>query len=131
MFVSTFANRGAFVRGQLRPISCTSAGMRYFALATDYDGTLARDGIVAPETIQALEKLRHSGRKLILVTGREVGDLETVYDRLDIFERVVAENGAVLFNPASKETHALAKAPRLNSSKGCVREALPISVRAR
>ena len=105
--------------------------MRYFALATDYDGTLARDGIVAPETIQALEKLRHSGRKLILVTGREVGDLETVYDRLDIFERVVAENGAVLFNPASKETHALAKAPRLNSSKGCVREALPISVRAR
>ena len=85
--------------------------MRFFALATDYDGTLARDGIVAPETIHALERLRQSGRKVILVTGRELADLETVCDRLDIFERVVAENGAVIYNPALKESRTLAKAP--------------------
>jgi len=32
--------------------------MRYFALATDYDGTLAHDGVVSPATITALEQLR-------------------------------------------------------------------------
>ena len=49
--------------------------MRYLALATDYDGTLAADGRVAGDTVAALERLRASGRKLILVTGRELDDL--------------------------------------------------------
>jgi HAD superfamily hydrolase (TIGR01484 family) len=44
--------------------------MRYFVLATDYDGTLATDGRVHDETLTALKHLRASGRKLILVTGR-------------------------------------------------------------
>ncbi len=44
--------------------------MRYVALATGYDGTLAHDGIVSPETLEALGKLRQSGRKLIMVTGQ-------------------------------------------------------------
>jgi hypothetical protein len=45
--------------------------MRYLALACDYDGTLASEGRVAPETVGALERLRASGRRLLLVTGRE------------------------------------------------------------
>jgi HAD superfamily hydrolase (TIGR01484 family) len=85
--------------------------MRYFTLATDYDGTLAHDGIVSPGVIEALERLRQSGRKLILVTGRELPDLEASFSRLDLFERVVAENGAVLYNPRSKECRALAEPP--------------------
>lgn len=85
--------------------------MRYVALATDYDGTLAHDGIVSPETLEALGKLRQSGRKLIMVTGRELPDLQRVFSRLDLFERVVAENGALLYNPASKEKRLLVEAP--------------------
>src|SRR5262245_37820963 len=85
--------------------------MRYVALATDYDGTLAHDGAVAPQVIEALERLRQSGRKLILVTGRELPDLESVFSRLDLFERVVAENGALLYNPSTKESRALAEGP--------------------
>lgn len=46
--------------------------MQYVVLATDYDGTIAHDGVVDAPTLAALEHLRPSGRKLILVTGREL-----------------------------------------------------------
>jgi len=85
--------------------------MRYLSLASDYDGTLARDGVVDAETVRALERLRHSGRKLILVTGRELPDLQSVFSRLDLFERVVAENGALLYDPATHEKRTLAQKP--------------------
>ncbi|MBV9301460.1 MAG: HAD-IIB family hydrolase [Acidobacteriaceae bacterium] len=85
--------------------------MRYVVLACDYDGTLATDGRVEGETVRALERLAHSGRKLILVTGRELPDLESVFSRLDLFERVVAENGALLYNPATREKRTLAPRP--------------------
>jgi hydroxymethylpyrimidine pyrophosphatase-like HAD family hydrolase len=86
--------------------------MRYLALATDYDGTLAHDGIVDETTLDALKRFRSSGRKLILVTGRELPDLENVFPHLNLFDRVVAENGALLFNPATREKHLLAQRPR-------------------
>lgn len=85
--------------------------MRYLAVASDYDGTLAHDGVVDEETVRALERLIHSGRKLILVTGRELADLQSVFTRLDLCERVVAENGAVLYNPATREKKILADRP--------------------
>jgi hydroxymethylpyrimidine pyrophosphatase-like HAD family hydrolase len=85
--------------------------MRYLALASDYDGTLAHDGVVDDPTIRAVEQLIHSGRTLILVTGRELPDLQSVFPRLDLCERVVAENGAVLYNPATREKRTLAEPP--------------------
>ncbi len=85
--------------------------MRYFALATDYDGTLAHDGVVDEATIEALKRLRQSGRKLILVTGRILADLEAVFPHLALFDLVVAENGALLFNPESREESTLAQGP--------------------
>lgn len=81
------------------------------ALATDYDGTLAYEGQVAPATIAALKRLHQSGRKLILVTGRELPDLQSVFSRLSLFDRIVAENGAILYTPATRETKLLAEAP--------------------
>lgn len=85
--------------------------MRYHALATDYDGTLAWDGRVDHPTIEALQELRRSGRKLILVTGRELEDLIQVFPHLEIFDRVVAENGALLYRPATREERLLAVRP--------------------
>jgi HAD superfamily hydrolase (TIGR01484 family) len=85
--------------------------MRYLVLATDYDGTLAHDGVVDDQTVQAMERFIQSGRKLIMVTGRELGDLQGVFARLDLFERVVAENGAVLYDPRTREKRALAGRP--------------------
>jgi HAD superfamily hydrolase (TIGR01484 family) len=85
--------------------------MRFFALATDYDGTLAHDGIVNDRTVAALERFRASGRKLILVTGRELPDLVRVFPRLDLFDRVVAENGALIYCPATREEQPLGEPP--------------------
>src|SRR6188768_706666 len=92
------------VRGTLLP-------MRYLALCTDYDGTVAHHGHVDEPTIDALAALKASGRKLILVTGRELADLKTVFDRFDLFERVVAENGALLYRPDTGEERVLGEAP--------------------
>lgn len=80
-------------------------------LATDYDGTLALHGTVDASTIEALETLRGSGRHVVMVTGREVADLQSVFKRLDLFDLVVAENGAVLYRPGDGQIKLLAEAP--------------------
>ncbi len=85
--------------------------MRYLALCTDYDGTIAHHGKVDKPTLAALEELRASGRKLVMVTGREIPDLEKVFDRLDLFELVVAENGALIYRPATREERPLVDPP--------------------
>ena len=71
--------------------------MRYLAIACDYDGTLAKDGQVDESTVAALKRLRDSGRKLIMVSGRQLEDLFAVFPYTDLFDSIVAENGAVLY----------------------------------
>ena len=85
--------------------------MHYLALASDYDGTLAKDGRVSQHTITALERVVASSRQLLLVTGRMVQDLQHVFPRLDLFTYVVAENGAMLYQPASSAEKVLGEAP--------------------
>jgi HAD superfamily hydrolase (TIGR01484 family) len=86
--------------------------MRYRALATDYDGTIASAGSVDATTLAALERLLGSGRRLLLVTGREVEDLMRVFPHCRLFDLVVAENGAVLWDPRINRVRDLAeKAP--------------------
>lgn len=81
------------------------------ALATDYDGTIADHGGVGKSTIAALEQVKQSGRKLILVTGRELPDLQHVFDRLDLFDIAVMENGALLYFPQSGEERPIGEPP--------------------
>jgi hypothetical protein len=85
--------------------------VRYHALACDYDGTLASHGRVDDATLAALERFRNSRRKLVLVTGRQLPDLAENFTRLDLFDRVIAENGAVLYRPADRSERLLAEAP--------------------
>jgi HAD superfamily hydrolase (TIGR01484 family) len=85
--------------------------MRYLALACDYDGTLATDGRVPEPVVEALQKLRRSGRRLVLATGRELEDLRRVFSPLDLFDRIVAENGALLYAPETREETVLGEAP--------------------
>ncbi len=87
--------------------------MHYVALATDYDGTIADGGVVDKPTLAALERFRDGARRLILVTGRDLADLQRVMPRLDLFNLVVAENGALLYDPANHEVQALGDAPPL------------------
>src|SRR5690242_13036503 len=95
------------------PSLCSQSNdhMRYVALACDYDGTLAHHGQVDAATIAALKKLCASGRRLLLVTGREIHDLCQVFEGLELFELIVAENGGVLYDPATREERKLAEPP--------------------
>ena len=97
-------------------------------LATDYDGTLAHDGVVDEATVNALIAFRRSGRKLLLVTGRELPDLIRVFPQLDLFDRVVAENGALLFEPATKKESPFAPEPSPALVETLRKKGVPLSV---
>jgi HAD superfamily hydrolase (TIGR01484 family) len=84
---------------------------RVQALATDYDGTLAWHSTVEYSTCNALQKLKDSGRKLILVTGRELHELFGIFSSARIFDRIVAENGALLYEPANERSVVLGPEP--------------------
>ena len=85
--------------------------MRYHALATDYDGTLAHDGHVSASTVAALTRLLMSGRRLILVTGRMLPELLAAFPDIGLCDIVVAENGAVLYWPAENREVVLCEPP--------------------
>jgi len=84
---------------------------QYLALACDYDGTLAHDGVVEETVVAALSRWRGTGRRLLLVTGRELRDLRHAFPHLDLFDYVVLENGATLYNPATGDEKPLAAPP--------------------
>jgi hydroxymethylpyrimidine pyrophosphatase-like HAD family hydrolase len=102
--------------------------MNFQALATDYDGTIAHDGIVDQPTVAALERARAAGLKLIMVTGRELSDLFNTFDHTALFDRVVAENGAVLYEPASQTVEVLGQAPPPELVERLTKENVPLSV---
>ena len=83
--------------------------MRYLALVTDYDGTLATGGNVSGATLAAVQKLRAAGRHVILATGRRLDDLLAICPFVETFSYVVAENGAVVYEPRSRETTFMAE----------------------
>ena len=85
--------------------------MFFQAIATDYDGTIATDGQTPEPVLEALRHFKSTGRRLILVTGRELDDLKAVFPGHEIFDRIVAENGAVLYEPASQRERVLASPP--------------------
>ena len=85
--------------------------MRYHVLACDYDGTIAHHGRVDDETVAALRRIRDTGRRLILVTGRHLQDLLSVCPHVELFDRIVAENGAVVYCPATREEKLLGQPP--------------------
>ena len=81
------------------------------ALATDYDGTLAHNGAVSETTLAAVQRLKQAGFRLILVTGRELNELISLFPQIVLFDLGVMENGAVLYHPATGAVEALANPP--------------------
>jgi len=101
--------------------------MWYHVIACDYDGTLATDGRIAPETLAALGRVRHAGRRVVLITGRRFDDLLVVCPELDFFDWVVAENGAVLYEPRAKRVDDLAAPPPAAFLAALERAGVPFS----
>jgi hydroxymethylpyrimidine pyrophosphatase-like HAD family hydrolase len=88
-----------------------SSLMRYLTLVADYDGTLATNDRISEETATALERLRASGRRAIMVTGRRLNDLLAVCTCPNLFDLIVAENGAVVYEPATRSESVLGNPP--------------------
>ena len=84
--------------------------MKFAALALDYDGTIATDGVLDPGVRQAIAEVRQRGIAVVLVTGRRLADLRQVAGDLGCFDVIAAENGAVLEFPSSGR-HALLSHP--------------------
>jgi hydroxymethylpyrimidine pyrophosphatase-like HAD family hydrolase len=113
------------------PVSARPRGaraVRFRALATDYDGTIAHDGYVDDNTVAALRRVRDAGLLLIMVTGRELTDLFDTFEHVGLFHRVVAENGAVIYEPATQAIEVLAAAPPRALIDRLTRERIPLSV---
>ena len=102
--------------------------MLYQALATDYDGTIATEGRVDETTIVALKRWQQTGRKLILVTGRRLDNLDSVFPQTQLFDCIVAENGALLSFPATGEQRLLGSAPPQTLIKILQQRQVPFSL---
>ncbi|HVM03486.1 MAG TPA: HAD hydrolase family protein [Acidimicrobiales bacterium] len=69
----------------------------YLAVAVDFDGTIAEEGRPSAGLLDAVAATRAEGRKVILVTGRILDELRSVFPDVDShFDAIVAENGAVV-----------------------------------
>ena len=85
--------------------------MYFQAVAIDYDGTLAHRGEVSRKTMEALRNFKEGGRRLVLVTGRMLDDLREAFPDFPLFDRIVAENGAVVFDSSNAKERLIAGAP--------------------
>src|SRR5689334_1498967 len=104
--------------------------MRYTAVALDFDGTIAHDSAVPDHVVAGLRRLKDTGRKVLLVTGRELPELLDIFKPIDIFDRVVAENGALLYRPQTGERVELGEAPPQKLLDLLRARGVPISVGA-
>jgi hydroxymethylpyrimidine pyrophosphatase-like HAD family hydrolase len=102
--------------------------MRYTAIALDFDGTIAHDSFVPAHVVDGLRRLKASGRKLVLVTGRELPELLEIFPGITLFDRVVAENGALLYRPATGERQELGEPPPAELVRLLKERGLPLSV---
>jgi hydroxymethylpyrimidine pyrophosphatase-like HAD family hydrolase len=85
--------------------------VKFCALATDFDGTIAEADVLDAEARRAIGELREQGIVVVLATGRILDDLQRVAGDLHFVDAVVAENGAVVTFPESGYTSVLGSAP--------------------
>ena len=99
--------------------------MPYAALAVDYDGTLATHGKVGPAELDALARARASGLRILMVSGRELPDLRRTFDGLACVDRLVLENGALLFDPATGNERTLVEPPPASFAEALLARGIP------
>jgi hydroxymethylpyrimidine pyrophosphatase-like HAD family hydrolase len=103
--------------------------MKFKTLICDYDGTLATNGKVEKKVVRALERLLQAGWTLILASGRVLPDLLSIFPEIALFDRVLVENGALVYWPLSGNHTLLAPAPpRAFIDRLYAKEVKPLSI---
>ncbi len=84
--------------GEAQAAGGSDIGPGFFrAVAVDFDGTLTESGCPGPEVLAGLDEARAGGRRVVIVTGRILGELEAVFPAVGAHaDLIVAENGAVV-----------------------------------
>ncbi len=81
--------------------------MNYQVVALDLDGTLLTpDKKILPESLSALKKVRESGAKVIIVTGRHFVAIHPFYQALELDTPAICCNGALLYDYQEKKVLA-------------------------
>ena len=68
-------------------------------IATDYDGTLNRNGVIDDETRTAIDRWRADGRYFGVVTGRGVDFYDTAKEVSLPFDYLIVCNGCLILSP--------------------------------
>ena len=97
-------------------------------LALDYDGTIASDGLFDAGVRAEIAGARERGVLVVLVTGRILEDLRRLLVELELFDAIVAENGAVLHLPVSGRTTPLGAPPPAVFLEELRRRGVPVLV---
>ena len=79
-----------------------AARNRITGIFTDIDDTLTTDGVITPDALGALSKLKAQGLSVIAITGRPAGWSEPFAIAWPV-DAIVAENGAVLLQQMHKK----------------------------
>lgn len=82
--------------------------MQFRALAVADDVLVAAGGEASTEGLEALARMRRAGRRIVLVTWRELERCMSALPTLDAFDAIVAEGGAVLYLASPPTEHPLA-----------------------
>ena len=73
-------------------------------VASDLDGTLLDSGRgVTKRTAKAIERVRDNDGRFLMVTGRPVRWVTHIVEQLGTIDPVIAQNGAVVWDPVSGE----------------------------
>lgn len=73
------------------------------AIASDYDRTLTDESLVLSENaVNSLKSARNDGIKVFLVSGRKLPFLKGVNKNRDFVDIIIAENGAVVYDPGEE-----------------------------
>jgi HAD superfamily hydrolase (TIGR01484 family) len=71
-------------------------------ICSDFDGTVARKGVVTPQNAEAIRYFQDHGGLFTLATGRSLGMLSDNHGDFICNTSLVAMNGAVLYNIVEK-----------------------------
>ncbi|MEA1945025.1 MAG: phosphoglycolate phosphatase [Euryarchaeota archaeon] len=72
------------------------------AIACDYDRTLTDESLIlSKNAVTSLRNARKNGIKVFLASGRRLPFLVDTNERYDFVDAIIAENGAVIYDPAN------------------------------
>ncbi len=69
-----------------------------FLICTDIDGTLAVNGVVPQNNVEAINRFKEGGGNFVIATGRDYDYIDNFKDKFALDKYIISCNGNVLYN---------------------------------